>query len=654
MGRPSSMRVTLTTSVECTGVGDERLLIARATVNNDIRGKFGNRNWMVQWFRSDGNKEERRNERKLRNPRWDGTTVVESFIGFNPGAWLIRGNTARIKVSRQESEHWTVWMWPGEQNEANSFTTNNEFGVDKGPKDNADPQKSLSGIEFYKDDQVESVFANGVFKVLNQRTIGGDDDREYEANWQFLWSTKYRGENLGLGDDRYVYWYIINSESGYFNTEVKECSGDYNPPPEPEIPVQPGPGDPDPDPDPPIKATLTVSCGQYPGDELKATFKKCVGTQRFQWQVLRGADNWESIQGATDATYIPQFPGNYRCRGKCGVDFVNSNSCFIDEKPREPTPEPTPPDGCEVTDMDWPGAPEFPLYVPTGRVYTLGEYPVDFNYCTRGNEIAVLRGNQLVKTILRLTYANVPDTMAIDFLTHFNSFGGTSNTFSLLHTGAVQGPAGGMDMYKFASTQTLGGRTEGGGSKGLLWGGVWRYQKAPKVQSVRPGISTVNIELERLSGVDRTSDGSEERWPGYPNFPMFVPHSRSFQVGDWNTEWFSGPDKVEVGVVTSPQRDSLLDLSYQSLDDIDASAFFRHYQNMRGSSRRFELGLSTATYGPFGGFDKNTEDDGCKKWYEGGKWCYAAPPSITSVRKGISTVRVRLRCPFVAPQFITE
>ena len=76
--------------------------------------------------------------------------------------------------------------------------------------------------------------------------------------------------------------------------------------------------------------------------------------------------------------------------------------------------------------------------------------------------------------------------------------------------------------------------------------------------------------------------------------------------------------------------------------------------NKGGPRDRFSLKRSTLSQGVFAGFDGTDQNKGCKEWYEDSEWCYAGPVVMTGVKTGISTVRVRLRCPFVAQQFIKE
>ena len=100
----------------------------------------------------------------------------------------------------------------------------------------------------------------------------------------------------------------------------------------------------------------------------------------------------------------------------------------------------------------------------------------------------IQRGDQCVDTRVTLKYQAVTDKVAMDFLTHFNSFGGTSNFFGMLHTLGRKGPAAGMELIvTVPDDETSPKRNPGGNNRNMLWKGQWRYERAPKVTSLRPG-----------------------------------------------------------------------------------------------------------------------------------------------------------------------
>lgn len=80
---------------------------------------------------------------------------------------------------------------------------------------------------------------------------------------------------------------------------------------------------------------------------------------------------------------------------------------------------------------------------------------------------------------LDLTYDNITDAQADQFLTHYYEVQGTYQTFEIPSTASTfAGWTGGADNLNRASS-----------------GAVWRYSEPPQQQSVRPGVSTVSVRL---------------------------------------------------------------------------------------------------------------------------------------------------------------
>jgi hypothetical protein len=115
----------------------------------------------------------------------------------------------------------------------------------------------------------------------------------------------------------------------------------------------------------------------------------------------------------------------------------------------------------------------FPALVPTSREFSPGDWPVKRFNSQSGSEIRILYGNQRSNAKLSLSYDNISDSNAQLFLTDYDAQYGTLRTFDLpaaVLTGtsvAMQAPAG---------------------SK-------WRYEAEPQLRSVRPGRSSVTVNL---------------------------------------------------------------------------------------------------------------------------------------------------------------
>ena len=120
----------------------------------------------------------------------------------------------------------------------------------------------------------------------------------------------------------------------------------------------------------------------------------------------------------------------------------------------------------------------YPAQRPTSRTYDHGNYPVRTYNAQNGAEVRLLYGSKRFNLKLKLAYTNVADTVAAAFLAHFDETKGTYKTFQFEPDARVA---------LFAGWQ---------GSAGALnppQGVDWRYEKAPQIVAVRPGVSTVNV-----------------------------------------------------------------------------------------------------------------------------------------------------------------
>lgn len=118
----------------------------------------------------------------------------------------------------------------------------------------------------------------------------------------------------------------------------------------------------------------------------------------------------------------------------------------------------------------------FPTLQPTSRNFDPGNYPVKTFQAQSGAEIRILYGSKRVKQSLSLSYENITDSQAEQFVTHFDDVLGTYETFSL--PSAVRAGWG-------ATASTLD----------AVAGAAWRYDNPPEITSVKPGISTVQVSL---------------------------------------------------------------------------------------------------------------------------------------------------------------
>lgn len=123
----------------------------------------------------------------------------------------------------------------------------------------------------------------------------------------------------------------------------------------------------------------------------------------------------------------------------------------------------------------------FPQHVPTARSFEPGSWPVKTYRSQNGSEVRILYGDRETEAKMSLTYSNVADSVADDFLLHYRSVKGT---FQLFDLGGSNGDYGAKRGWQ--------------GDPGALaapYAAKWRYEGPPKVASVRPGVSTVQVDL---------------------------------------------------------------------------------------------------------------------------------------------------------------
>ena len=132
----------------------------------------------------------------------------------------------------------------------------------------------------------------------------------------------------------------------------------------------------------------------------------------------------------------------------------------------------------------------FPSHVPTGRQYTPPAWPVKSFEAQNGSEVRILYGDQPSRATYKLTYSNLPDTDAEDFVVHFREVKGTFQQFSLGAPGSTPGAS--------LDENSVKGGWAGDPmnfDKGPESSSRWRYEGPPQLQSVRRGVTSVTVSL---------------------------------------------------------------------------------------------------------------------------------------------------------------
>ena len=118
-------------------------------------------------------------------------------------------------------------------------------------------------------------------------------------------------------------------------------------------------------------------------------------------------------------------------------------------------------------------------------------------------------------------------------------------------------------------------------------------------------------------------------------YPALAPSSRSFAAGDYPYKTYKAQNGAEVRILYGDKRTGMtLDLSYDNIADTAADDFIAHYDETKGGFSSFTLpaAFRTGWSGDATAVDVAT----------GNQWRYDSPPTITSVRPGISSVTVKL------------
>lgn len=119
----------------------------------------------------------------------------------------------------------------------------------------------------------------------------------------------------------------------------------------------------------------------------------------------------------------------------------------------------------------------FPAVAPTARTFNPGDYPIKRFRAQSGAEVRILYGDSRTSMTLELSYDNISDSSAELFLTHYEYTKGTYNTFEISSSSQVGwgGAAGSIDASGY---------------------NTWRYAEPPQVTAVKPGRSSVRVNLQ--------------------------------------------------------------------------------------------------------------------------------------------------------------
>ena len=122
-------------------------------------------------------------------------------------------------------------------------------------------------------------------------------------------------------------------------------------------------------------------------------------------------------------------------------------------------------------------------------------------------------------------------------------------------------------------------------------------------------------------------------------YPPLTPSARQITIGDYPVSKYRAMDGAEIRILYGTEdTGATMELTYQNITDDLASDFPRHFRSTKGTFERFPIAQEV-----YNGWDGDTTV-GPDQIFRGEKarWRYNSPPTITSVRPGVSTVQVSL------------
>ena len=258
----------------------------------------------------------------------------------------------------------------------------------------------------------------------------------------------------------------------------------------------------------------------------------------------------------------------------------------------------------------------FPTLAPTSRTFEAGDYPVKRFMSQSGVETRIIYGSRRTGQKMSLTYQNIFDHQAEEFVEHYDEVFGTLNAFSIASVGTADGAKTG-----------------------------WNGQSVPEAFSSGGYSITVNPpSLSEGSGFDITFKGPPKKTADETVYITI--DGDDIETSDFSQLFTGGPLTGIVNLRAATGESTAL--RNQIASDGVTEGFEVMTIKMFSNSARLSTQLLASV--SVGITDTNstissqpaakaaTIDAG--SYSEG--WRYEGPPQLTQVRPGISTVTVNL------------
>ena len=243
---------------------------------------------------------------------------------------------------------------------------------------------------------------------------------------------------------------------------------------------------------------------------------------------------------------------------------------------------------------------------PTSRTFEAGNYPIKTFTSQSGVETRILYGSRRTGQKMSLTYQNIFDYEAEQFVDHYDEVFGTLNPFSIASTGTANGGKAGWNGVNIPGPFSSGGYSVSVTPSSLVEG------QSFQVDFTGTAGDTVNV---RFSGVSSDDFSTLFTGSGQPltGTATLGPNGTSFGQGQIATDPDQGLEIMLIEVFDNANVTLLASVSVPIVDT--------------GSPANPQPVAKTSTIGA-GAYSKG--------------WRYEGPPQLTQVRPGISTVTVNL------------
>ena len=139
----------------------------------------------------------------------------------------------------------------------------------------------------------------------------------------------------------------------------------------------------------------------------------------------------------------------------------------------------------------------FPNFKPSKRSYKAGSYPQRQFKSLHGATTTLRYGNRRTESTLALGFENLRDAQIAQILEHYEAVAVSGNWVKFSASNGLAGA--GVELHPFLNETKSGLR--------------WRYADAPSVESIAPGISSVNVNFVGNLDAGGSSDGNTSERP---------------------------------------------------------------------------------------------------------------------------------------------